>query len=111
MSPRMPRLPAWTASLTWKATVFITVMCCALAALLGALVHVSVTDQTTGQARERALTLLKSTTKRYEAGSRLAPGAGLEPPGLPAELRALAARGERGTMLAERRGRPVMWAA
>lgn len=44
--PRGPRFPAWTASLTWKAAVFITVMCCALAALLGALVHVSVTDQT-----------------------------------------------------------------
>ncbi|MCX5531323.1 HAMP domain-containing histidine kinase [Streptomyces sp. NBC_00006] len=111
MSPRMPRLPAWTASLTWKATAFITVMCCALAALLGVLVHVSVTDQTTGQARERALTLLESTTKRYEAGGRLAPGAGLDPPGLPAELRALAARGERGTMISEHPERPTMWAA
>ncbi|MER5440094.1 ATP-binding protein [Streptomyces sp. NPDC002790] len=111
MSPRALRLPVWTASLTWKAMVFITVMCCALAALLGVLVHVSVTDQTTGQARERALTLLKSTTKRYEAGSRLAAGAGLDPPGLPAELRALAARGERGTMVAAHPERPTMWAA
>ncbi|CAM5317536.1 hypothetical protein STANM309S_02337 [Streptomyces tanashiensis] len=32
--------------LTWKAAVFIAVMCCALAALLGVLVHVSVTGQT-----------------------------------------------------------------
>ncbi|MGP3774246.1 ATP-binding protein [Streptomyces sp. SDT5-1] len=111
MSPRTPRLPAWTASLTWKAAVFITVMCCALAALLGVLVHVSVTDQTTGQARDSALDLLSTTTKRYEAGGRLAPGAGLDPPGLPAELRDLAARGQRGTMLDEYRGRPTMWAA
>nr|WP_306321868.1 MULTISPECIES: HAMP domain-containing sensor histidine kinase [unclassified Streptomyces] len=104
-------MPAWTASLTWKATVFLTVMCCALAALLGVLVHVSVTDQTMGQARERALTLLESATHRYEAGGRLAPGAGLDPPGLPGELRALAARGQRGTMVAEHQRRPTMWAA
>ena len=39
---RRPRLPAWTATITWKAAVFITVMCCALAALLGALDGTSV---------------------------------------------------------------------
>ncbi|MHB9758840.1 ATP-binding protein [Streptomyces sp. BYX5S] len=86
-------------------------MCCALAALLGVLVHVSVTDRTVGQARERALTLLKSATSRYEAGGRLAPGAGLDPPGLPGELRALAARGQRGTMVSADRTRPTVWAA
>ncbi|MET8685773.1 HAMP domain-containing sensor histidine kinase [Streptomyces sp. NPDC004732] len=109
--PRGPRLPAWTATLTWKAAVFITVMCCALAALLGALVHVSVTNQTVGQARERALSHLDEVTERYEAGDRLGPGAGVDPPGLPSRLRDLAASGQRGTMVAAHESRPTMWAA
>ncbi|MGY0018650.1 ATP-binding protein [Streptomyces sp. cg35] len=105
------RLPAWTASLTWKAAAFLAVICCALAALLGILVHVSVTDQTVSQARERALTLLAESTTRYQAGSRLPPGAGLDPPGLPAELRELAVRGQRGTMVGGHGSNPTMWAA
>ncbi|MEU7578184.1 ATP-binding protein [Streptomyces sp. NPDC041068] len=109
--PRGPRLPAWTATLTWKAAVFITVMCCALAALLGALVHVSVTNQTVGQARERALVHLKEVTERYEAGDRLGPGAGVDPPGLPQSLRDLAVSGQRATMVASHESRPTMWAA
>ncbi|MFD4629442.1 ATP-binding protein [Streptomyces sp. NPDC058284] len=108
---RGPRLPAWTATLTWKAAVFITVMCCALAALLGALVHVSVTNQTVGQARERALDRLKEVTERYEAGDRLGPGAGVDPAGLPGGLRDLAVGGQRGTMVANHESRPTMWAA
>ncbi|MEV2250096.1 HAMP domain-containing sensor histidine kinase [Streptomyces sp. NPDC050147] len=109
--PRGPRLPAWTATLTWKAGVFITVMCCALAALLGALVHVSVTNQTVGQAREHALTRLDDATKAFEAGDDLGPGAGIDPEGLPARLRDLAVSGERGTMVAAQDSRPTMWAA
>ncbi|CAM5461151.1 histidine kinase OS=Streptomyces alboniger OX=132473 GN=CP975_24290 PE=4 SV=1 [Streptomyces alboniger] len=109
--PRGPRFPAWTATLTWKAAVFITVMCCALAALLGALVHVSVTNQTVGQARERALSRLKEVTERYEVGDRLGPGAGVDPAGLPGRLRDLAVSGERGTMVAAHESRPTMWAA
>ncbi|ATL30458.1 ATP-binding protein [Streptomyces formicae] len=109
--PRGPRLPAWTATLTWKAAVFITVMCCALAAMLGALVHVSVTNQTVGQARERALVRLKDVTERYEAGDRLGPGAGVDPAGLPESLRDLAVSGQRATMVAAHESRPTMWAA
>ncbi|MFI7318600.1 ATP-binding protein [Streptomyces venezuelae] len=109
--PRGPRLPAWTATLTWKAAVFITVMCCALAALLGALVHVSVTNQTVGQARDRALSHLDEVTERYEAGDRLGPGAGVDPVGLPSRLRELAVSGQRGTMVAAHESRPTMWAA
>ncbi|MFC7304839.1 ATP-binding protein [Streptomyces monticola] len=105
------RLPAWTATLTWKAAVFITVMCCALAALLGAFVHVAVTGQTVGNARDKALTKLQDVTRLYEAGDRLPPGSGVDPPGLPESLRDLAVRGKRATMVAEHDGRPTMWAA
>ncbi|MER5888556.1 HAMP domain-containing sensor histidine kinase [Streptomyces sp. NPDC001941] len=109
--PRLLRLPRWTATLTWKAAVFITVMCCALAALLGALVHVSVTRQTVDQAREKALSRLSDITRSYESGEPVPRFGGIDPDGLPAALRALAVRGERGTMVADYRGRPTMWAA
>ncbi|MFI5684024.1 ATP-binding protein [Streptomyces sp. NPDC051636] len=106
-----PALPRWAATLAVKTAAFITVMCCALAALLGVLVHVSVTDQTVGQARDQALDRLTDATEAYQAGDALLPGAGVDPEGLPAPLRALAAAGERGTMVATHRGRPTMWAA
>ncbi|MFP3987948.1 HAMP domain-containing sensor histidine kinase [Streptomyces sp. E11-3] len=106
-----PRLPAWTATLTWKAALFITVMCCVLAALLGSLVHVAVTGQTVGNAREKALTKLEDVSRLYEAGDRLPPGSGVDPSGLPDALRDLAASGQRATMVADHNGRPTMWAA
>ena len=73
----------WTATLTWKAAVFITVMCCALAALLGVLVHVSVTEQTVSEARDRALARLADATGRTRpgTGSRRTPV--IDPAGLP----------------------------
>ncbi|WP_225823258.1 sensor histidine kinase [Streptomyces naphthomycinicus] len=104
-------LPHWAGALAVKAAAFIIVMCCALAALLGVLVHVSVTNQTVGQARDQALSRLADATQAYEAGDTLLPGAGVDPAGLPAELRTLAASGQRGTMVAAYRGRPTMWAA
>jgi signal transduction histidine kinase len=103
--------PRWSGTLAVKAAVFITVMCCALAALLGVLVHVSVTHQTVGEARDLALSRLEDATTAFEAGDTLGFGAGVDPPGLPAALRRLAVAGERGTMVAEHRGRPTMWAA
>ncbi|MGI5378195.1 ATP-binding protein [Streptomyces sp. CA-251387] len=104
-------LPQWAGPLAVKAAVFITVMCCALAALLGILVHVSVTNQTVGQARDRALSRLTDATAAFEAGDTLAPGARLDPPELPRSLRDLALAGDRGTMVADHHGRPMMWAA
>ncbi|MEW2565580.1 HAMP domain-containing sensor histidine kinase [Streptomyces sp. NPDC047070] len=86
-------------------------MCCGLAALLGVLVHVSVTDQTVGEARDHALDRLTETTEAFEAGDRLPPGAGVDPAGLPAELRTLAAGGRRGTMVGTGDPYPTMWAA
>ncbi|MEU6088084.1 HAMP domain-containing sensor histidine kinase [Streptomyces sp. NPDC047085] len=104
-------LPQWAGTLAVKAAAFITVMCCALAALLGVLVHVSVTNQTVGQARDLALSRLSDATEAYEAGDALLPGAGLDPGGLPAPLRELALSGKRGTMVSTHQGRPTMWAA
>ncbi|MFD7788376.1 ATP-binding protein [Streptomyces nojiriensis] len=110
LQPR-PRLPAWTSTLTWKATVFITLMCCGLAALLGCLVHGAMTRQTVGAAREKALTRLERTIEAYETGGRMPRGEGIDPAGLPPELRALAVGGRRGTAVGRYRSRPVMWAA
>ncbi|MER6069968.1 HAMP domain-containing sensor histidine kinase [Streptomyces sp. NPDC001817] len=104
-------LPRWAGPLAVKAAAFITVMCCALAALLGVLVHVSVTNQTVGQARNTALSRLADATADYEAGDALMPNAGVDPQGLPAPLRAMAAAGERGTIVSSHDGRPTMWAA
>ncbi|MFD7260251.1 ATP-binding protein [Streptomyces sp. NPDC059874] len=110
MTPR-PRLPAWTSTLTWKAALFITLMCCGLAALLGGLVHGAMTHQTVSTAREKALGKLDRIIKEYETGGRMARGEGIDPVGLPADLRALAVSGKRGTAVGEHRGRSAMWAA
>ncbi|MFJ5680954.1 ATP-binding protein [Streptomyces sp. NPDC093097] len=104
-------LPAWTATLTWKAAVFITATCCALAAQLGLLVHATVTRQIVGRAEDRALSQLTDATTAYQAGGRLKPGAGIDPDGLPEELRRLAVGGSRGTMVSTLDSRPTMWAA
>ncbi|MGW1885197.1 ATP-binding protein [Streptomyces sp. NPDC001970] len=88
-----------------------TAMCCALAALLGALVHASVTRQTVDQAREKALSRLEDVTRSYEAGEPLASYGGIDPPGLPPGLRDLAVSGKRGTVVSEFQDRPTMWAA
>ena len=105
------RLPHWAGTLAAKSAAFITVMCCALAALLGVLVHVSVTDQTVAEAREQALARLAEATAAYQAGAALPRDARLDPWGLPARLRALALAGDRGTMVAQDDGHPWMWAA
>ncbi|MFE7760133.1 ATP-binding protein [Streptomyces sp. NPDC057438] len=104
-------LRRWASSLTWKALAFITVMCCGLAALLGALVHVSVTDRTVSDARSRALARLDEAARAYEAGNRLPPDSALDPRGLPGPLRELAVSGRRGTMVGVAGGHPSMWAA
>ncbi|MGW1774421.1 histidine kinase dimerization/phospho-acceptor domain-containing protein [Streptomyces sp. NPDC002104] len=106
-----PRLPSWTATLTWKSACFIVLMCCSLAAVLGVLVHVEVTRQTVATAREKALGKLTEASRAYEAGEVLPPESGLDPAGLPDRLRALALSGQRGTLVAEYGGRQLMWAA
>ncbi|MFV5996610.1 ATP-binding protein [Streptomyces sp. NPDC056231] len=105
------RAPAWTATLAWKSAVFITVMCCAFAALLGVLVHTAVTRETVDEARTEALSRLNDVIAAYKAGEELPPDSGIDPPGLPASLRALAVSGHQGTLVADHHGRPAMWAA
>ncbi|MFF4284474.1 sensor histidine kinase [Streptomyces sp. NPDC001633] len=105
------RLPSWTASLYWKFAVFITVMCCTLAALLGILVHTLVGKQTEDQARGAALDALDDAVATYVAGEPLGRNASVDPPDLPHNLRELAVHHrEHGTQLAEHQGRPTMWA-
>ncbi|MFE3994246.1 histidine kinase dimerization/phospho-acceptor domain-containing protein [Streptomyces goshikiensis] len=86
-------------------------MCCSLAAVLGVLVHVGVTRQTVSAARDKALEQLHDATRAYEAGEALPPESGLDPAALPQSLRQLALSGRRGTVVAQRDGRPTMWAA
>ncbi|MEV4744112.1 HAMP domain-containing sensor histidine kinase [Streptomyces sp. NPDC049555] len=108
---RVRRLPAWTATLYWKAAVFITAMCCLLAVMVGVLVHVLVDRQTQDRARGAALAELDRTVAAYVAGQPLGRNAAVDPPDLPAPLREMAVqRQERGTQLADHRGRPAMWA-
>ncbi|MEU8912078.1 HAMP domain-containing sensor histidine kinase [Streptomyces nigrescens] len=106
------RLHAWTATLHWKAAVFITVMCCLLATVLGTLVHVLVDRQTQDRARRTALAELDRSRSAYVAGNPLDRNVAENPPDLPAPLRDMTVRHhERGTQLATYQGRPVMWAA
>ncbi|MFE1176394.1 sensor histidine kinase [Streptomyces sp. NPDC058773] len=109
---RPPRwLRAWTATLHWKAAVFITVMCCLLATVLGGLVHVLVDRQTQDRARHTALAELDRSTSAYVAGDPVERNVSVNPPDLPAPLRQMTVRQhERGTQLGSHQGRPVMWA-
>ncbi|TJZ57460.1 HAMP domain-containing histidine kinase [Streptomyces piniterrae] len=86
-------------------------MCCLLAALLGILVHALVGRQSADRARNMALDELDRVVTSYVAGEPLGPDAAVDPPDLPAPLRAMAVRRqERGTALADHDGRPTMWA-
>lgn len=108
---RRLRVPAWTSTLYWKFAVTIAAVCCAVGLVLSLLVHGFAARQSADHARGDALSRLDGAALSYTRGEPLTHGAGIDPDGLPAGLRALAARGERGTMLAYHRGRPVMWAA
>ncbi|MFC5721656.1 sensor histidine kinase [Streptomyces gamaensis] len=110
-SPARPGGLTRFASLYGKFTVFLVVVCCVVAAVLGTLVHVVVTRQTVQQARAGALSRLDTAARAYAAGDPMHHQAALNPPGLPPELRKLALRGERGTALGDDHGTPTMWAA
>ncbi|MCD9194349.1 HAMP domain-containing histidine kinase [Streptomyces albireticuli] len=98
-------------SLYGKFTLFLAVMCCVVAAVLGVLVHVIVTRQTVHQARTEALSRLDSAARAYAAGEPNRHQAALNPPELPEKLRTMALGGKRGTALGDDHGIATMWAA
>ncbi|WP_327703359.1 HAMP domain-containing sensor histidine kinase [Streptomyces decoyicus] len=99
-------------SLRWKIALTVMAVSCAVAAVLGVLVHNAVARQTVGQVRKETRANLDSALELFEYGtSREGLNSLLDPPELPAELHRLARSGQRGTMVGTYRGRPVMWAA
>ncbi|MFE4636281.1 sensor histidine kinase [Streptomyces sp. NPDC056773] len=101
-----------TSSLRWKIAMTTTAVCCAVAAALGILVHNVVARQIVGEVRKDVDRELDYALSQYEYGTAHGDGnTALDPPGLPAPLRDLVARGLTGSMTGTRDGTPVMWAA
>ncbi|MEU3721600.1 HAMP domain-containing sensor histidine kinase [Streptomyces sp. NPDC031705] len=99
-------------SLRWKIAVTTTLVCCAVAAALGILVHNVVARQIVGEVRKDANRDLDHALGHYAYGTAHGDvNAALDPPGLPAPLRGLVARGRTGSMVGTYEGKPVMWAA
>ncbi|UQA94809.1 sensor histidine kinase [Streptomyces halobius] len=101
-----------TLSLRWKFALTVMAVCCAVAAVLGVLVHNVVARQTVGHVREHVRTDLDTALDLFEYGtSRADINSVLDPPELPEPLSELVRSGERGTMVGTYRGQLVMWAA
>ncbi|MCY0929383.1 HAMP domain-containing sensor histidine kinase [Streptomyces sp. H27-H1] len=101
-----------TSSLRWKIAMTTTAVCCAVAAVLGILVHNVVAHQLAGEVRKDLDRELDYALSEYEYGTARGDGnSALDPPGLPAPLRELVTRGLTGSMIGEQGGKPVMWAA
>ncbi|MFE7661594.1 two-component sensor histidine kinase, partial [Streptomyces celluloflavus] len=99
-------------SLRWKIALTVTAVCCAVAAVLGVLVHNAVARQTVGQVRKEARADLDTALDLFEYGtSREGINSVLDPPDIPEPLRQLVRKGDRGSMVGTYRGQPVMWAA
>ncbi|MFI0907177.1 sensor histidine kinase [Streptomyces sioyaensis] len=99
-------------SLRWKIALTVMAVSCAVAAVLGVLVHNAVARQTVGQVRKEARANLDTALDLFEYGtSREGLNSLLDPAELPAELSRLARSGQRGTMVGTYHGRSVMWAA
>ncbi|AYV28832.1 ATP-binding protein [Streptomyces goshikiensis] len=101
-----------TSSLRWKIALTTTAVCCAVAAVLGILVHNVVARQIVGEVRKDADRELDHALGHYQYGTTHGDvNSSLNPPGLPPPLRALVAKGLTGSMVGDRAGKPVMWAA
>ncbi|WCD87390.1 Sensor protein CseC [Streptomyces xanthophaeus] len=99
-------------SLRWKIALTTTMVCCTVAAVLGILVHNVVARQVVGEVRKEAEAALEHAMGHYEYGTAHGDvDVALDPPDLPQQLRELVARGMTGSMVGERRDKPVMWAA
>ncbi|MGG2462426.1 sensor histidine kinase [Streptomyces sp. RGM 3693] len=106
------RRPRPALSLRWKISLTVAAVCCAVAAVLGVLVHNAVARQTVGQVRKETRADLDTALDLFEYGtSREGINSVLDPPELPDALRQLVRKGRRGSMVGSYRGRPVMWAA
>ncbi|MEU9100599.1 HAMP domain-containing sensor histidine kinase [Streptomyces sp. NPDC048361] len=105
--------PGWTYGLRWKIVLTVAGVACAVAAILGVLVHNVLTRQRVDEVRKEARQDLDAALKQYAYGTETTDGhaAVLNPPELPDPLRKLAEGGERGLMVGERGGMAVMWAA
>ncbi|MFJ6700651.1 ATP-binding protein [Streptomyces sp. NPDC091272] len=117
MSPQravnLPRYrPAWASSLRWTIAASTTAVCCAVAVVLGTLVHNEVARQTVGQVRAEARQALDEASTQYTYGtSSGAVAVEIDPKELPEELRELVRGRRSGSMVGRRAGKPVMWAA
>ncbi|WP_030805675.1 sensor histidine kinase [Streptomyces sp. NRRL S-337] len=99
-------------SLRWKIALTVMAVSCAVAAVLGVLVHNAVARQTVGQVRKETRANLDTALDLFEYGtSREGINSLLDPIELPQPLRELARSGQRGSMVGTYRGHPVMWAA
>ncbi|MFE0103383.1 ATP-binding protein [Streptomyces sp. NPDC059009] len=105
-------LPARCRSLRWKIAATVTAVSCTAAAVLGVTVHDVVSRHAVGAVRAEAAASLGRALSAYAYGGSLNNSrALLDPAELPAELRALALRGDHGSMPGTYRGEDVMWAA
>ncbi|MFE5541976.1 sensor histidine kinase [Streptomyces sp. NPDC056492] len=101
-----------TSSLRWKIAMTTTAVCCAVAAVLGILVHNVVAQQIVGEVRKDADRDLDYALAQYQYGTSHGDvNVAVNPPDLPGPLRTLVSRGRTGSMVGERAGKPVMWAA
>ncbi|OKI03508.1 two-component sensor histidine kinase [Streptomyces sp. CB02923] len=99
-------------SLRWKIALTVTAVCCAVAAVLGVLVHNAVARQTVGQVRKETLSDLDDALDLYEYGtSREGLNSVLDPGELPVPLRTLVHHDRRGSMVGIYHGQRVMWTA
>ncbi|NBE51632.1 HAMP domain-containing protein [Streptomyces sp. YC537] len=96
----------------WKIALTVTAVSCAVAAVLGVLVHNVVARQTVNEVRKEIHKQLDDAVAGYEYGtSTSGDRIELDPAELPGPLKELVAGGEWGSMVGSRRGEPVMWAA
>ncbi|MEV0987529.1 ATP-binding protein [Streptomyces sp. NPDC049949] len=101
-----------TSSLRWKIALTTTAVCCAVAAVLGILVHNVVARQIVGEVRKDVDRDLDYALAQYQYGTSHGDvDVAVDPPGLPEPLRRIVARGRTGSMVGEHAGKPVMWAA
>ncbi|MFF3977143.1 sensor histidine kinase [Streptomyces sp. NPDC001828] len=105
--------PGWTYGLRWKIMLTVAGVACAVAAILGVLVHNVLTRQRVDEVRKEARQNLDAALKEYAYGTETTDGHGalVDPAELPSPLRQLALGGGRGLMVGQQGGKAVMWAA